>query len=278
MKGERRHELQHNDLLVWTNRFVEKIKPQATLITLLVVLAVVALVGWKWWDWQSTDRAARAWDDLFGAMSSGNPVTVSNVAEMRPNSDVGHWAAVVAADMYLGTGCQELFTSKSQAIQNLEKAVQQYSNVLDESRTPDLRRRATYGLAKAYEALAGARASENDLEKAIETFQTLLSTWPHGPFAEDATRRIEYLQRKDTKEFYDKFVKFDPKPEFTPGSPADPNAPALDLKSLDEITPDTTPATSPESQEPAAGFEPQEPQPPQEPQDDAAPDAAGQPD
>ena len=115
MKGERRHELQQNDLLAWVNNLGDQIKPYSTLITLLLVLAVVSVGAWRWWSRESATQAAQAWNDLLGAVNSGNPSVVTEVAEERPGSDVAQWAAVVAGDMYLNTGCQELFRSKATA-------------------------------------------------------------------------------------------------------------------------------------------------------------------
>ena len=238
MKGERRHELQHNDLLIWINRLIERVKPYSTLAVLLAILVLVSILGWRWWNHQSSTEAAQAWDDLFGAMDSGNPSLVSQVAESRPDSRVGQWSAVVAAEMYLNKGCQELFRDKLNAGQDLRKAVTEFSAVLSTSRTPAIRQRATFGLAKACEALTGTPQSQGDLEKAIENYQLVASTWPDGPYAKEAALRAEDLQRHDMREFYDKFAKYEPKPTFSEKSAAGnkEGPPALDLKSLDEMS------------------------------------------
>lgn len=261
MKSERRHELQHNDLLVWVNSVVERIKPYGTLIMLLVVLAVVAFAGWRWWSRQAQADTAYAWDELFGAMNSGDPAVVSDVAEQQPNSEVGQWAGLVAADMYLSNGSRQLFDSKATAAQDLRKSVDGYLSVLQVSRSSTIRERATFGLAKAYESLAGTRQSEGELEKAVQYYQEVASTWPDGAFAGIANQRIEDLQRKETREFYDKFAQYDPQPAYTDEAPPGGAEPTLDLRSLDEGTvPDHTeaikPGAAPSAEDEAAGAMP----------------------
>jgi len=234
MKGERRHELHQNDLLAWVNNVIQSVKPYSTLIALLAVFAAVAIGGWKWWKRDAATQAASAWDELFSAMNSGSPAQVNEVAELRPGSDVGHWAAVVAGDMYLDAGCRQLFRSKATAAQELRKAVEQYLGVLEQSRASALRERATFGLARAYEALAGTRQSEGELDKARQYYQELVSTWPEGAYATTAHRRLEDLERQDIKVFYDKFAQYDPQPAYSEQPLPEGERPSFDLDSLEE--------------------------------------------
>ena len=224
MKSERRHELQHNDLLTWVNGIVESVKPYSTLILLLLVAVTVVGGGWRWWSRRAAAESAYAWDDLFNAMNSRSPADVNEVAELRPGSNVAQWAAVVAGDMYLSVGCQELFQSKATAAQELRKAVDSYLSVLKESRSSVLRQRATFGLARAYESLAGTRQSEGELDKAIQHYGEVIENWPDGAYAEAARRRLEDLERQSTKEFYDKLALHDPQPAYSdqPGPGRDP--------------------------------------------------------
>ena len=84
-----------------------------------------------------------------------------------------------------------------------------------------LRERATFGLARTYESLSGTRRAENELQKAIETYEGVVKNWPKGAYAEMASRRLEELRSPETKRFYDKLAQYDPKPVFadTPGGP-----------------------------------------------------------
>lgn len=241
MKRERRHELQQNDLLAWVNGIVEAVRPYSTLIVLLVVLAAVAFGGWKWWSRSAAAESAYAWDDLFNAMSSRNPAEVQEVAELRPGSDVAQWAMLVAGDMYLSSGCQGLFQSKATAAQDLRKAVDSYLSVLGESQNPVLRERATFGLARAYESLAGTRQSAGEIEKAIQHYGEVVENWPDGAYAGAAAERLEDLERQSTKEFYDQFAQYDPQPAYSdqpgPGrKPLEFDADTLDAGKVEDFS------------------------------------------
>jgi len=283
MKGERRHELQQNDLLVWVNNALEGVKPYATLITLLLLLAAVATAGWTFWDRQANQEATYAWEELFGAMNSGDRAAqASAVAEQCPGSDVAEWATVVSADTYLDSGCQQLFRSKATAVLELDKAVNQYREVLQTSRTDVIRERASYGLARAYEALAGTRQSGKELDEATKFYQEVATVWPDGTYAEAAGRRLEDLQRPQTLQFYDKFAQFDPKPAYTEMPDTGVEGPKFDLDSLDNMSldglydqlgpgldePDAE--ESPDAGDPASPDTSLEITPPAEPSDGAA--------
>ncbi|MFH1266846.1 MAG: hypothetical protein ABIK89_14045, partial [Planctomycetota bacterium] len=94
-----------------------------------------------------------------------------------------------------------------------------------------LQQRASYGLARAYESLAG---TQGGLDKAIETYEDLVAKWPQGAYCELATRRLEELQRQDTKEFYDQFAKFEPRPPLADGPGGPGQGPAFDLDNLSD--------------------------------------------
>lgn len=233
MKGERRHELQQNDLLIWVNNVVLAVKPHVATILAVVLLVVVATVGWTMWQKTRNIESAGSWDRLYAAVASGQPSVVDGVASERPGSDVSCWASVMAGDMYLGQGCQQLFTSKATAGQDLRKAVDQYRTVLKASRNSVLRERASFGLGRAYESLAGTRQSQGELQEAIKSYKEVVENWPDGAYAGMAKQRLDDLQRKDTLAFYDQFAQFDPQPEYTPLPPGDAG-PKFDLDALDD--------------------------------------------
>ena len=55
----------------------------------------------------------------------------------------------------------------------------------------------------------------NKLSEAEQGYKTVKERWPHGEYAEWASRRLADLQKPATKEFYDEFARFDPKPVST---------------------------------------------------------------
>lgn len=97
-----------------------------------------------------------------------------------------------------------------------------------------LHERATFGLGRAYEALAGTRQSQGELDKAMESYEAVVAKWPNGAYREMAERRLEALRQEETKSLYDKFAQFEPKPAQpdVPGLPG--GRPPFDLDSLPE--------------------------------------------
>jgi hypothetical protein len=157
---------------------------------------------------------AEAWDQFYTALDSGNLSKLGAVADQHPNTPAAYWAAVVAADRHLSYGCDLLFASKATANDELRKAVQNYLMVLEQSRDTALRERATYGVARAREALG-------ELDAASKLYQQMAADWPDGAYAAAAANRLADLQKPATKAMYDRFAKFDPKPAFLdePGTP-----------------------------------------------------------
>jgi len=272
MKSERRHELQHNLLLDWLKNSSETIKPYTNAIIGVLVLALVAFFAWSWWSKQSAADKAAGWTAFFDARTTDKPSDLQDVAERYAGDTVAHWSQTVAADMNLATGCQELFQNKALANQHLQEARDGYMTVLDQTSNPELRQRATYGLGQSYEAMAGTRQSQGELESAIEQYKKLVAEWPNSVYAYLAQQRLKALERDETKEFYDAFAKYEPpgqrgatgeRPIFDPGSLGEP-APSSSL-----TPPPSPPPPSPADQNTA---------PVEGGQAAMAPDASSQPD
>lgn len=272
MKSERRHELQHNLLLDWLKNSSETIKPYTNAIIGVLVLALVAFFAWSWWSKQSAADKAAGWTAFFDARTTDKPSDLQDVAERYAGDTVAHWSQTVAADMNLATGCQELFQNKALANQHLQEARDGYMTVLDQTSNPELRQRATYGLGQSYEAMAGTRQSQGELESAIEQYKKLVDEWPNSVYAYLAQQRLKALERDETKEFYDAFAKYEPpgqrgatgeRPIFDPGSLGEP-APSSSL-----TPPPSPPPPSPADQNTA---------PVEGGQASMAPDASSQPD
>jgi len=225
MKGERRHELEHNVLLDWLAGIAEQVKPYGNAIFAVVLLLAVAIAASVWWTRQSTAQETEAWDAFHEALYSARLTDFDRVIEQYPGTEVAHWAAVVAGDLRLSEGCAQRFRSRSTANQELRKAVECYRMVLDESNRSELRERATFGLARTLEV-------QGDLDKAEQRYEEVRSGWPEGVYAAAASRRLEDLGN-DTfrKTFYDEFAKFDPRP------PSLSEEPGLGPSFDEEITP-----------------------------------------
>lgn len=234
MKSEERHKLQENALAKSLVGVMERVAPYMNAILAVLLLVIVVFGVMKWWRSQSATAAANAWDDLYAAVGANDPAALDRVVEQNQGTEVAYWAAVLSGDIHLASGCQDLFSNKATATQELRKAVEKYQLVRSESRTACLRERATFGVARAYESLAGTRQSEGELPKAIQAYEEVVKNWPKGAYATAAQERIDDLKNPKIKSFYDKFAQYDPQPAFTPGGPGKP---LFDSKSLPEGAP-----------------------------------------
>jgi len=256
MKSERRHELEKNTLADWLGNAIEQIKPYASTILLGILGIVVVWFAANWWMEHNSAAQANAWDAYYTAFEDPNPSEgFGKVAELYPRSDVALWATVSEADFRLNYGSNQLFSAnRVMAKQELKKAIDGYLTVLTQATLPPLRERATFGLARAKEAMG-------DLDEAIKSYEEVVKQWPDGAYHADAQHRIDALNRQSTRQFYDAFAKAEPQPvpadvgtgpEFNdktlpegPSTPAaDATKPVADAKSATDTKPveKTTPA------------------------------------
>lgn len=215
MKRERRHELHRNALADWLIKSWEMIKPYLNAVLIGVIVLMLAVLAYTWMSGSSASKEANAWDSVFLAMGAGNTSELERTVEQYPKTIAADWAAVVAGDLYLQAGCEELFRTKATAADELQRALDKYKVVLANSREAVVRERATYGLARTYEAMAGARQSQGDLDLAAEHYEKVAKEWPDGAYAAEAARRAAELKRLTTRKFYDAFAAWEPKPAFT---------------------------------------------------------------
>jgi len=205
MKRERRHELQHNELADWLAKAIERLKPYQNVIVAAVVVVLLAAAGYALISHSSEAKTTQAWDQLESGLESGNPSSLTQVMDDYPNTNVGDVAAVVSADLRLADGCNRLFQDKAVAQQQLSQAVELYGKELEQAGDPSLRQRATFGLARAWEA-------QGDLDAATRRYQEVVDKWPHGAFAAAARERLDDLKRPAVRQLYDDLRKFNPKP------------------------------------------------------------------
>ncbi len=211
MKAEERHKLERNALADWIGQTITDIKPYSRAIFTAVVLLLLAIVAAVVWP-KIRDRASdSAWQTFYTATASGSLAQLEGIAEEYPGTPVANWALVLAADARLANACQQLFTDKAAAAPELRKAIEQYSTVIAQSREPELRERALFGRARAYEAVSGTQQAEGDLPKAIADYEQVAEKWPDGPFTPMAQEQAKRLKSPATKAFYDKFAAYTPK-------------------------------------------------------------------
>lgn len=232
MKSERRHELEHNELADWTVNILESIKPYTNVIVGGTIAVVILAVALALWTKQADLKADTAWNLYYSGLNSSDPALLQDVVELYPSSTAAQWAAVGQGDIHLKAGCNGLFVDKANAKQELKLAIECYKGLKD-SGNPLLDERAKFGLARAYEA-------QGDLEEAKAAYENQLKRWKDGPYAEMARRQLANLENPQTLTFYDRFAKYEPKPDLSAEEKPSKVVPSFD--SVDLPAPSDQPA------------------------------------
>lgn len=213
MKSARRHELQTNELADLLGRWGAQIRPYLSWI-LIAVIAVFG--GWalfRWYTTSQTQASGEGWRSFFLAMAGQDKEQIQkgleSVATDYNESSAAHWALVVAGDVDLSDGLQQLFQDKALAETSLRSAIEKYEQVLkalgDSTEEPLLRVRALFGLAQAHEALG-------EVDEAIDYYKQVAELGTSSVLAEQAKERLAMLEDRDMKKWYFWFRRQEPKP------------------------------------------------------------------
>jgi hypothetical protein len=211
MKTQRRHELQTNTLAVTLAQWIEAVKPYSRAGLALLVAAVVSVFAWGYLSAQGSRRQADGWNEYFEVLTTRDPrERLGEIAEQYIGTPVGEWSRLTLADIQLDDGTNRLFVEKKDARDELRQAAEKYQAILIESHEPMLLQRATFGLARAHEALAAVDKAQDTLDKAREEYLSIAKKWPGSPYAAPAEARAKDLAQPDTKSFYDWLARYEP--------------------------------------------------------------------
>lgn len=260
-----------------------------------VVVFVVLII--QIFAFYSASYQRGGWLLYFAATSPSNLADIApeeerlnKVAKDYPKSTAALWSKLLMADEFFVDGTSQLISNRSEAIDQLKQATDLYSEVAEatEGRLQQigfklLHLRALLGQAKAQEAIG----KSSTIEQAIALYAQVEKE-VGSPYALEARRRRESLQKESTREFYNQFAEV--KPQETPppldlddpknpfGSPPKlpnqgPDLPDIDLSpdSMDNSGP-SVPGFPDFSADPAEkpDEEPAKDEPKQDPTDDPA--------
>jgi hypothetical protein len=215
MDGDRRHELEENDLAESTVAIVDRVRPHLRTIALAVGAAAVGLAAWTVVSSQQAASRGQSWDACMVALSEGNPERLTDVIRRYPGSPAAQWSQLMMADAAIGEGTQLLFIDRERARQRLDSAVGIYGGLLAERPRGLIAERAVFGLAKARESLG-------QLEEARRGYEAVVAEYPESAVRGIAENRIAALSRESTRQWYDWFDGWKP----APAKPAEPPAAA----------------------------------------------------
>jgi predicted negative regulator of RcsB-dependent stress response len=217
MDGERRHELEDNDLAESTVALVDRIRPHLRTIALALGGAMAALAAWTVVSSQQAASQSQSWDACMAALSEGNPERLTDVIRRYPGSAAGQWSQLMMADGAMAEGTQLLFVDRERARQRLDSAIGIYTGLLAERPRSLIAERAVFGLAKARESLG-------QLEEARRGYETIVAEYPESAVRSIAENRIAALSRESTRQWYDWFDGWKPAPAAPADKPAEPAA------------------------------------------------------
>jgi hypothetical protein len=215
MDGDRRHELEENDLAESTVAIVDRVRPHLRTIALAVGTVVAGLGAWTVVSSQQAASRGQSWDACMVALSEGNPERLTDVIRRYPGSPAAQWSQLMMADAAIGEGTQLLFIDRERARQRLDSAVGIYGGLLSERPRGLIAERAVFGMAKARESLG-------QLEEARRGYEAVVAEYPESAVRGIAENRIAALSRESTREWYDWFDGWKP----APAKPAEPPAAA----------------------------------------------------
>ncbi|MFM7207549.1 MAG: tetratricopeptide repeat protein [Planctomycetaceae bacterium] len=207
-------EIEDNDLAQATISILDRIRPYLFTIAAAVAAAFVALAAWTFVSSQKDAEKAQAWDECLSAVSTRDAARLSGVSTRYPGTAAAVWSQILLADNALADGGRIVFTDKAGGRQRLEQAAATYRAVMNaRPAEPLAAERATFGLARAHEALG-------DLVEARRGYEALVKEHPQSPLRSLAEARAAALARPGTATWYDWFAKEDAKPAASDAVPA----------------------------------------------------------
>lgn len=197
-------EIEDNELAQATMSIVDRIRPHLTTIVAAVGIAFAGMAAWTLISSQKSAEKSLAWDECLTAVASRDASRLGAVATRFPGSAAAVWSQILLADNALAEGGRILLIDKTRGRERLQAAVDTYAAVLAQRPTAMAAERATFGLARAREALG-------DLDAARRGYEALVAEYPAGPFRSLAESHAASLARPATVAWYDWFDK-DAKP------------------------------------------------------------------
>lgn len=192
-------ELEGNALADGLGDVIDAIRPHLRAIALAGLGLVLAAVAWMWMQQQRAALEARSWDDYLLAVRPVDPAALAEVITAHPGTAAAGWARLWQAEISLDEGSQLLFVDRARATPKLEDAASLYAGVLAARPSGLLAERATFGLAKANEALG-------KIDEARAGYEAVVDEHPDGLLAGPGRQRIAALSGNGTREWYDWFA------------------------------------------------------------------------
>jgi hypothetical protein len=199
--------LEQNELAKWiVAQYEDWIHPNSSwlgyvclgILVVIVLLTLTARVN----TWNQN----AAWKHYYSALDSPQADKELELVANSTSGIVGVHARLALAQRQLTEGCSQVFIDKAEAIVMLEKAIVAFKQVQKATSDPSILQNVGFGLGYAWETLAAARVGD-DLSKAEEEYQRVVSQWGDQFVGERAKKRLAQLQQPTTKTFLELTAK-----------------------------------------------------------------------
>lgn len=222
----KQRELKHNELADFLGHQVDHYRGYAKpVIGTLVAVAVLAGI-YQYSRVREAEREGALWAQYVNAVTTRDATSLKSIGEKNPNTITGGWAYVMLGDTKLGQAINELNSNRGEVRNDLQDAKDAYDKARSNA-DPEIKQRATLGLAKTLEALG-------DLTSAKNQYQEIVSKWPGTVFATQAESRLKDISRGSTQEFYKWLAEQENRPPVGDG----PGIPGLRPGGLDTLPTD----------------------------------------
>jgi len=222
----------------------------------IIACGLIGILAWKLATGGGSSNS-EVWTKLEKAKTAEERVTL---AKEHPHETASTWALLQSATEYYNLALSDLPNNRDVALPTARKALDLFDLVLHEAPHDSPQARAA--------ALGRARVLEmrNELDKAIDQYQVVITDWPGTPEADDAKRFLEALKEPDAAAFYKELYAFSPTkmtlppygtetmPSSFPG-PLNPSAsPATSTAPFGPLTPTANPSSTTTSSTAGTGF------------------------
>jgi hypothetical protein len=177
-------------------------EPKRYLVWPITTIACV-FIGVLVWKLATGGRSSTSavWAKLEAAKTAEDRV---NLAKEYPNAPAATWALLQAATEYYNLALSDLPNNRDVALPTAKKALDLFDQVVHEAPHDSPQARAA--------ALGKARVLEmrNELTKALDQYQLVMTDWPGTPEADDAKRFAEALKDPQAAAFYKELYAYSP--------------------------------------------------------------------
>jgi tetratricopeptide (TPR) repeat protein len=201
MKTERRHELQHNELVQLLTQYHTQVKPYLGWMLAVVGFVLLVWLAFSWMGFSRGRQLRAGWSEYVHASKAGDVDGLRQVAARFPRTPAATRSLYMSATIGLHRGANRLLLDRAEGLELLDQARKDFEAALAAPhQDANLQAQTLLGLAQVFEAT-------NELDKAQEQYQRVLDSHPDTSFALVAKRRLDFLNLADTAAFSDWFSK-----------------------------------------------------------------------